>query len=54
MVTASVVGQLVYSFFSQAVEVDECLIDDKTKEEIRMQKYILENILESEESLHRN
>ena len=47
------VGQLVYSFFSQA-EDEEYLIQDKTEEEIRMQKYILENILESDESQHRN
>ena len=46
-----VVGQVADSILSQA---EECLTEEKTEEEIRMEKYIVENILESEESQHGN
>jgi len=46
-----VVGQVADSILSQA---EECLTEEKTEEEIRMENYIVENILESEESQHGN
>ena len=47
-----VVGDVTNSMLAQQAE--ECLLEEKTKEEIRMEKFIVENILDSDESQHGN
>ena len=45
-----VVGEVTNSMLAQQAE--ECLLEEKTEEEIRMEKYIVENILDSDGSQH--
>ena len=46
------VGEVADSMLAQQAE--ECLLEEKTEEEIRMEKFIVENILHTDESQHGN